>query len=481
MNQDPNKGKKRKPGRKWNSATPEPFVWRPEHQESFDSLKRALITAPVLGFADFKKPLILETDASHQGLGALLLQEQDGKTRVIAYASRGLRGPEKNQTAYSSMKLELLAVKWAVTEKFRDYLLGVKFVIYTDNNPLSYIQTSAKLTAAEHHWQAELARFNFSIHYRPGRLNASADGLSRKPQAEPTDFSVIGEDEIADIHQVTVLPPDLRQKLLKGAACAVTAKVGDTHEGVEPTVLPSLGIGEIQQAQRKDPVLGRIWYYIDRGHEPARREKRKEPPAVAKLLQQWDRLQICAGRLCRTMVDPTDGSKITQLLLPSTMKDEVLQELHDKMGHQGIDRVEKLVRSRFYWPNIRSDIQHWISMCERCNLAKMPHLKVRTPMHSIVAREPLEVIAIDFTVLEPASNGMENVLVMTDVYSKFTIAVPTRNQTAQTVAKTGAVLPLWSSVLDTLGPGTVFYNNIIIIFLYSANSRMADRCAVQEI
>ena len=214
----------------------------------------------------------------------------------------------------------------------------------------------------------------------------------------------------------------------------MTAKVGDTHEDVEPTFLPSLGIGEIQQAKRNDPVLGRIWYYIDRGHEPARREKRKEPPAVV-LLQQWDRLHICAGRLCKTRTDPTDGSKVTQLLLPSTIKDEVLKELHDKMGHQGIDRVEKLVRSRFYWPNIRSDIQHWISMCERCNLAKMPHLTVRTPMHSIVAREPLEVIAIDFTVLEPASNGIENVLVTTDVHSKFTIAGPTKNQTAQTVAK----------------------------------------------
>ena len=111
------------------------------------------------------------------------------------------------------------------------------------------------------------------------------------------------------------------------------------------------------------------------------------------------------------------------------------KELHDKMGHQGIYRVEKLVRSRFYTPNIRSDIQHWTSMCERCNLAETPYLKVRTQMHSIVAREPLEAIAIDFTVTEPASNSIENVLVITDVYSKFTIAVPTRNQTAQTVAK----------------------------------------------
>ena len=72
-------------------------------------------------------------------------------------------------------------------------------------------------------------------------------------------------------------------------------------------------------------------------------------------------------------------------------------------------------------------------MCEHCNFAKMPYVKVRTPLHSIVAREPLEVIAVDVTVLEPASSGIENVLVMKYAYSKFTIAVPTWNQTVQTV------------------------------------------------
>ena len=87
----------------------------------------------MLGIADFKNPFILEKDAKHQVLGVLLLEKQDGKTRVIAYASRGLRGTEKNRTAYSCMKLELLAVKWAVTEKFREFLLGVPLAIYTDN------------------------------------------------------------------------------------------------------------------------------------------------------------------------------------------------------------------------------------------------------------------------------------------------------------------------------------------------------------
>jgi len=110
------------------------------------------------------------------------------------------------------------------------------------------------------------------------------------------------------------------------------------------------------------------------------------------------------------MTDPMSGEKVNQLLLPSSMRKEVLEELHDRMGHQGIDRVEKLVRARFYWPNVRSDIHNWIAKCGRCNLAKMPHFKVRMPMHSIVANEPLEVVAIYFTILEPASNGIEKVL-----------------------------------------------------------------------
>ena len=82
---------------------------------------------------------------------------------------------------YSSAKLELLALKWAVTEKFRDYLLGSKFTGYTDNNPLAYIQTS-KLGASQIHWLSELALFNFNIIYRSGKTNQAADALSQHPE-----------------------------------------------------------------------------------------------------------------------------------------------------------------------------------------------------------------------------------------------------------------------------------------------------------
>ena len=117
-----------------------------EHQEAFDALKEALFTAPVLGFT---REFILETDDSLKGLGTIMSQQQkDGSIRVIAYASRSLRPSERSMRNYSSAKLELLALKWAVTEKFQDYLLGSQFQVCTDNNLLAYVQES-KLGASQ--------------------------------------------------------------------------------------------------------------------------------------------------------------------------------------------------------------------------------------------------------------------------------------------------------------------------------------------
>ena len=93
------------------------FVWVSEHQKAFDTLKLALTTAPVLEYPNFEREFILETDASLRGLGAVLSQvDEQGKTNIIAYTSQALRPSEKSMCNYSSAKLELLALKWAVTE-----------------------------------------------------------------------------------------------------------------------------------------------------------------------------------------------------------------------------------------------------------------------------------------------------------------------------------------------------------------------------
>ena len=116
--------------------------------KAFKALKQACMNSPVLAFADYTKDFLLETDASKEGLGAVLSQKQeDGRFHPVAYSSWVLTMHEKN---YHSMKLEFLALKWAVTEHFKEYLLYQPFLVKTDNNPLTYILTTPNLDATGH-------------------------------------------------------------------------------------------------------------------------------------------------------------------------------------------------------------------------------------------------------------------------------------------------------------------------------------------
>ena len=163
------------------SVKANPFKWGPEQQTSFNTIIYRLISPPVLGYADYRLPFSLHTDTSGTGLGAALYQLQNGVNRVVAYASRSLKPAEKNYPAHKS---EFLALKWAVSEKFHDYLYGTKFEAITDNNPLTYILTTAKLDATAQRWIAALSNYSFDIKYRSGKKNADADGLSRMNEDE---------------------------------------------------------------------------------------------------------------------------------------------------------------------------------------------------------------------------------------------------------------------------------------------------------
>ena len=119
---------------------------------------------------------MLETDASSNGLGAVLLQEgEDGKLHPVAYGSRSLTKAERN---FHSGKTELLALKWAVTDHFKEYLIYQPFVVWTDN-PLTYLFTTPNLNACSHRWVASLTNFNFTILYQHGRNNVATDAHSR--------------------------------------------------------------------------------------------------------------------------------------------------------------------------------------------------------------------------------------------------------------------------------------------------------------
>ena len=121
-----------------------PFGWGENQQRAFETIIDKLSNPPILAYANYRRPFKLRTDASASGLGAVLYQQQDGIDSGIAYASRSLKPSERN---YPAHKLEFLALKWAITDKFHDYLYGTSFEVVTDNNPLTYVLTTAKLDA----------------------------------------------------------------------------------------------------------------------------------------------------------------------------------------------------------------------------------------------------------------------------------------------------------------------------------------------
>ena len=154
------------------------FVWLPPAAVvAFQDLKLKCMTAPVLTFADFHKPFLLETDASGDSLGTVLSQKQEDECyHLVTYTSRGLKGGELR---YHSSKLEFLTLKWAITEQFHEYLQYQPFRVKTSNNPLTYVMSTPNLDAVGHHWVAFLAGFNFTIEYLRGADNKVADALSR--------------------------------------------------------------------------------------------------------------------------------------------------------------------------------------------------------------------------------------------------------------------------------------------------------------
>ena len=173
-----------------------------------------MTSAPVLGYPDFSHPFELEMDESLQGLGAVLSQrDKTGTSHVIAFVNRSLQPSKKSMQNYSLAKLELLALKWAVMEKLRDYLLGSKFTTYTDNNPLAYVKES-KLGVVQIRWLSELALFDFDIKYRSGKSNQAADTLSHHQKTEDENFSDSESDRYETI-LYAVICDDL-SKVIKG-------------------------------------------------------------------------------------------------------------------------------------------------------------------------------------------------------------------------------------------------------------------------
>ena len=248
----------------------------PEALDAFEQLKMCCMTAPVLAFADFEKEFQLETDASSEGLGAVLSQKQpDGKWHPINFGSRELKG---GKAKYHSSKLEFLALKWAITEQFQEYLQYRPFTVLTDNNLLTYILKTPNLDALGHRWLATLASYNMTIKYLKGSDNKVADALSQietrldpetitellnhakagAPQVETEDIWIIKEEERADQEVILCTTQLSRQDKKFHNLCTEDWQQAQQMDPVIPHVLEWLRLPKKDRTRLKDFLRGKV-------------------------------------------------------------------------------------------------------------------------------------------------------------------------------------------------------------------------------
>ena len=386
-----------------------PFCWGQEQQRSFDALKTAMINAPVLSYANFDMPFEVHVDASSTGLGAVLCQRHDEGLHVVAYASRGLRPSEVNYSAY---KREFLALKWAITDKFHDYLYGSHFDVWTDSNPLTYVLSSAQLDATGHRWLSKLASFDFSVLYKPGKTNTDADGLSRIPAISNEEIEAICNFKTPEDGCVSCFPMTV-----------------DAAKQFEESGEPLVDTLNMNKLQSEDVNLSQIIDWKLHGVPPNVKFSTFSS-VVARLARNLDKLVMINGVLFRRKQN--DSQEINQLLVPSSCVEKVLHGLHDDIGHPGRDRTLSLIQSRFYWPGYTKDVENHVRQCFRGVCHKSRNLKA--PVVPIITSQPMELVCLDYLLVEP-SQGYEHLLVITDHFTKFARVIPTQNESAKTTAK----------------------------------------------
>lgn len=358
------------------------WVWGHAQQTAFDFLKQQLTSPPVLALYDPNKELKLSADASSYGLGAVLLQKEEDEWRPVAYASRSLTETEQR---YAQVEKEALGLTWGC-ERFRAFLIGQHFQLETDHKPLVSLlgnQALSELPPRIQRFRMRLMTYSYTIHHVPGKTLLTADTLSRAPVHNSTRASRTASSLMEDTNIY-----------VNSIMCNLPAS--DTY------------LAELREQLKADSTCSQVMAMCQSGWP--------ESSALNAVLKQYwkDRAMLTVenGLLLRG----------TRLVIPSAMRDTVLEKVHE--GHQGIVKCRERARETVWWPGLSAQLNELVLHCRPC--IKRRNNPAQPLMRSELPDRPWQKLGADMFTLDST-----NYLLVVDYYSRYVeIArlTPTRSE-----------------------------------------------------
>ncbi len=394
------------------TSTKVPFAWTDEQSKAFKATKDALRDAGVLKYIDYEHPILLRTDASDQGLGAVLMNVIDGKEQPIAYASRTFNTTERGWTVGER---EAFAIVYAV-KKWEGFLKGVHFIVETDHKNLLAIQKKESQSAKIERWAMLLASYDFEVRHVAGKDNEVADTLSRLVASARPRRQNVGNPMLR--HEDMVLIDDNDDIVEAADLSAPDEPIAAAPE----TPLPE----EASPADTEE---------IDRER--------------AQLTERARAVQTRAN--IGSLTDDDKAWIQTQAHGPSR-------------GHCGIkETIRRIQHLGYGWRGLKKDVRDYVlscPVCQKTNGAPKMHVRMGTTM----AENPFDAISIDTVKITPESDaGFKYVFVIVDQFTRWTEIVPSQDKSARSAAQ--ALLSAW---VARYGPprrllsdqGTEFCNEI---------------------